>query len=184
VHHGPWYQYFADFTTGFLPWSLFVPGAVALAWMACCGAKDRLREARAADTPDGQAPAPFLFPLCWFVAGFVFFSLSPGKRAAYLLPLYPAAALLVGWMWAQAIAEGRRSRWIAVPVALLAGVAALLAGAAAVQALGVLVLPRRLIPGRMVDTLMPADPCGRSQPPWCHRRGRGGLADARRAVPG
>ena len=157
-HHGPWYQYFADFTTGFMPWSLFVPGAVALAWGAWRGAKDRLREARAADTPDGQAPAPFLFPLCWFVAGFVFFSLSTGKRAAYLLPLYPAAALLVGWMWAQAIAEGRRSRWLAVPVALLAGVAALLTGAATVQALGVLTLPRRLIPGRMVDTLVPADP--------------------------
>ena len=159
VHQGPWYQYFGDFTAGFLPWSLFVPGAVALAWGAWRGVRGRLREARAvADIPDGQAPAPFLFPLCWFVAGFVFFSLSTGKRAAYLLPLYPAAALLVGWMWAQAITEGRRSRWLGVPVALLAGAAALLTGVAATQALGVLILPRRLIPGRMVDTLVPADP--------------------------
>ena len=159
VHHGPWYQYFGDFTAGFLPWSLFVPGAVALAWEAWRGVRGRLREARAvADIPDGQAPAPFLFPLCWFVAGFVFFSLSTGKRSAYLLPLYPAAALLVGWMWAQAIAEGRRSRWLGAPVALLAGAAALLTGVAAAQALGVLILPRRLIPGRMVDTLVPADP--------------------------
>jgi 4-amino-4-deoxy-L-arabinose transferase-like glycosyltransferase len=159
VHHGPWYQYFADFTTGFLPWSLFVPGAVTLAWLAWRGAKDGLRVARApAGTPDAQAPAPFLFPLCWFVAGFLFFSLSTGKRAAYLLPLYPAAALLVGWAWTQAIAGGRRPRWLAVPVALLAGVAALLAGVAAVHALGVLILPRRHIPGRMVDTLVPADP--------------------------
>ena len=150
VHHGPWYQYFADFTTGFLPWSLFVPGAVAVAWTAWRGVEGRLREARAANAADGQAPAPFMFPLCWFAAGFVFFSLSTGKRAAYLLPLYPAAALLVGWMWAEAIAEGRRSRWLAVPVALLAGGAVLLMGA--------LVLPRRLIPGRMVDTLVPAEP--------------------------
>ena len=111
VHHGPWYQYFADFTTGFLPWSLFVPGAVALAWLAWRGARDGLRVARdAGGTLDSPAPVPFLFPLCWFVAGFVFFSLSPGKRAAYLLPLYPAAALLVGWAWTQAIAEDRGSR--------------------------------------------------------------------------
>ena len=38
-----------------------------------------------------------------------------------------------------------------MPVTLLAAVAAILA-------LGVLLLPRRLIPGRMVDTLVPADP--------------------------
>lgn len=164
VHHGPWYQYLGDFTTGFLPWSLFLPGVAALAWTTWRGARERLRGARTAGDPDGQAPAPFLFPLCWLVAGFVFFSLSTGKRAAYLLPLYPAAALLVGWTWAQVIAEGaegaegRRSHWFGAPVALLAGVAALLAGAAAVQGLGVLVLPRHLIPGRMVDTLVPADP--------------------------
>jgi len=30
---------------------------------------------------------------------FVFFSLSKGKRAIYLLPLYPAAALMVGKLW-------------------------------------------------------------------------------------
>src|SRR5262249_37827730 len=76
---------------------------------------------------------------------------SPGKRTAYLLPLYPAAALLVGWTWAQTIDAGRRSPWLAVPVGLLAAVAALLA-------LGVLLVPRHLIPGRMVDTLVPADP--------------------------
>ncbi len=152
VHKGPWYQYFGDFTAGFLPWSLFVPGALALAWLHWRGARDDLRHMRAAaGIPSAGAPAPFLFPLCWFVSGFVFFSLSTGKRAAYLLPLYPAAAMLVGWMWARAMAEGRGSRWISVPVALLGGVAVALA-------LAVLLVPRRLIPGRMVDTLVPADP--------------------------
>jgi 4-amino-4-deoxy-L-arabinose transferase-like glycosyltransferase len=151
VHHGPWYYYFLEFTTGFLPWSAFVPGAAALAWQAWC----RDRGARGpADhaTGDGPTPpAPFLFPLCWFVAGFVFFSLSRGKRGAYLLPLYPAASLLVGWLWARAAAGARDSRWLGVPVGLLAGLAAGLA-------LAVLVVPRRFIPGRMVDTLVPSDP--------------------------
>jgi 4-amino-4-deoxy-L-arabinose transferase-like glycosyltransferase len=149
VHHGPWYQYFGDFTAGFLPWSLFIPAALAGAWSTWRDVRDR-RAARApALSPSAPAPTPVLFPLCWFVAGFVFFSLSTGKRTAYLLPLYPAAALLVGWTWSRAMAEGRGSRWLEVPVGLLAG-------AAAVLAAGILVLPRRLIPGRMVDTLVPA----------------------------
>jgi 4-amino-4-deoxy-L-arabinose transferase-like glycosyltransferase len=152
VHRGPWYQYLGDFATGFLPWSLFVPGALVVAWQSWRDAK------RSPSATESQAPAPLLFPLCWFVSGFVFFSLSTGKRAAYLLPLYPAAALLVGGLWNRTIAEARGSRWVSIPVALLAGVAALAAGLATVHALGVLVLPRRHIPGRMVDTLVPADP--------------------------
>ncbi len=158
VHHGPWYYYFPEFTTGFLPWSLFVPGALALAWQAWQRTRPRPRDAgQAAADPSELAagpPAPFLFPLCWFVTGFVFFSLSTGKRGAYLLPLYPAAALLVGWVWARTIAEGRGSRWLGIPVTLLAGVGSGLA-------LGILLVPRRLIPGRMVDTLVPADPVWR-----------------------
>jgi 4-amino-4-deoxy-L-arabinose transferase-like glycosyltransferase len=154
VHHGPWYYYVPEFTVAFLPWSLFVPGAAALAWQAWRASRSSPRDTRVATAPAtgvDRQPAPHLFPLCWFVTGFVFFSLSTGKRGAYLLPLYPAAALLVGWIWARAISEGRGSRWLGVPVALLAG-------AAFVLALGVLVVPRRFIPGRMVDTLVPADP--------------------------
>jgi 4-amino-4-deoxy-L-arabinose transferase-like glycosyltransferase len=179
VHHGPWYQYFADFTTGFLPWSLFVPGALALAWWAWHGARPSLAAARRTPgTAETEPSAPFLFPLGWFVAGFVFFSLSTGKRAAYLLPLYPAAALLVGWMWAEAIREGRRSRWLAVPVALLAG-------AAALAAVAILVVPRRLIPGRMVDTLVPADPAWQLAAAILLLAGAAGVAVAwRRGRPG
>lgn len=159
VHQGPWHQYLGDFATGFLPWSLFVPGALALSWHAWKGARDDLRRSRKAlEHPDAPAVAPFLFPLCWFVSGFVFFNLSTGKRAAYLLPLYPAMALLVGWLWTRAIETGRVSRWLAAPVAILAGGAAGLGGLAAVHGLGGLVLPLDYIPGRMVDTLVPGEP--------------------------
>jgi 4-amino-4-deoxy-L-arabinose transferase-like glycosyltransferase len=151
VHREPWYQYVPDFTTGFLPWSLFVPGAIALAWQAWRQMKGDLKSPGPSGAVGSTPTAPFLLPLCWLVSGLVFFSLSPGKRTAYLLPLYPAAALLVGWTWTRAIDTGRRSRWLSVPVGLVAAVAAILA-------LAVLLVPRRLIPGRMVDTLVPADP--------------------------
>jgi 4-amino-4-deoxy-L-arabinose transferase-like glycosyltransferase len=153
VHRAGWYYYLPEFTAGFLPWSLFVPGALGLAWRAWRGAA-----AAAAGGPERgpeTAAAPFAFPLAWFITGFVFFSAATGKRGAYLLPLYPAAALLVAWLWTQPLGSGRPPRRLGAPVALLAG-------AAGTLALGVLVLPRRLIPGRMVDTLVPADPSGKA----------------------
>ncbi len=132
AHKGPWYYYFGEFPSGFFPWVLFLPGAFVLGWRA------RRTEA-------------ILFPLGWFAAGFVFFSLGSGKRGAYLLPLYPAAALLVGWLWDRALARRPGARWVAVPLAALSATAALLA-------LGLAVVPRDRIPGRMVHTLVPADP--------------------------
>jgi 4-amino-4-deoxy-L-arabinose transferase-like glycosyltransferase len=151
VHRGPWYYYVGEFAAGFLPWSLFVPGALALAWRA-------RRGAAAADGPppvEGGPPAPFLFPLAWFAAGFVFFSLSTSKRGAYLLPLYPAAALAVGWLWTRLAERRPPSGWLGVPVKLLAAVAAALA-------LAVLLVPPRLVPGTMVDTMIPASPAWRA----------------------
>jgi 4-amino-4-deoxy-L-arabinose transferase-like glycosyltransferase len=145
VHHGPWYYYVPELLTGLLPWSLFLPGAIVLGWRA-----------RAAGGPAGEAtPArPFLLPLGWLAAGFVFFSLSTSKRGAYLLPLYPAAALMVGWLWARVMAGGLRSAWLGVPVWTLAGGAAL-------AALGLAVVPPDLLPGHMADTLVPAAAGGR-----------------------
>jgi 4-amino-4-deoxy-L-arabinose transferase-like glycosyltransferase len=54
-----------------------------------------------------SACAPLL-PLIWFLFIFVFFSISVGKRAVYLLPLYPAAALLIGHYFAFRIPEQSR----------------------------------------------------------------------------
>ena len=55
VHHGPWYYYVPEFTAGFLPWSLFVPGAIALAWHAWRGSRGGLRGERATDVAGGPA---------------------------------------------------------------------------------------------------------------------------------
>ncbi|MBP1684830.1 MAG: hypothetical protein H6Q33_973 [Deltaproteobacteria bacterium] len=72
------------FLTGFAPWSLFVvPLGIFLY---------QLRGRRLDD--EG-----YLYPLVWFVAIFLFFMVAAGKRTVYLLPIYPAAALLLGAWW-------------------------------------------------------------------------------------
>jgi len=38
-----------------------------------------------------------------FLGGFVFFSLASGKRGNYLLPLYPALAMLLGVWWQELV---------------------------------------------------------------------------------
>ncbi len=105
-HVRPIYYYFANFPVDFLPWFLFLPGAIAY------GLSKR-REGISKD---------FLFLLVWFVVIFLFFSFSKGKRAIYLLPLYPAASLLVGRFWDGYLSSsGRfsvRKTWITLPVFL------------------------------------------------------------------
>ena len=55
------------------------------------------------------------------------------------------------------VALGRdRTPWVAVPLALVSGAGMALAAGLAGLALGA--LPRRLIPGTMIDTLVPGDP--------------------------
>ena len=72
---------------GFFPWSLTLPGALALAWQ-------QGREARQEQATDD----PALFLGLWVALVFVFFSASQSKLITYIFPLYPAAAVLVG-LW-------------------------------------------------------------------------------------
>jgi 4-amino-4-deoxy-L-arabinose transferase-like glycosyltransferase len=84
-HTAPWYFYLGAFPAEFLPWTLFLPQAL---WH--CGRQ-----------PRGQAGAGWWFAACWLATVVVFFSLSSGKRDIYILPAFPAAALLVGALWSR-----------------------------------------------------------------------------------
>jgi 4-amino-4-deoxy-L-arabinose transferase-like glycosyltransferase len=84
AHRQPFYYYFQVFPAGFAPWIVFFP----LAFIWCFQA---WRKKRSGD---------YLFPLVWFLVVFTFFSSSTGKRELYLLPLYPAAAMIIGRFWA------------------------------------------------------------------------------------
>jgi 4-amino-4-deoxy-L-arabinose transferase-like glycosyltransferase len=72
----PWY-YLETLPADWLPWSLFLPWTLPYVWK-------RRREGE-----------EMRFLLCWILPAFVFFSACVGKRALYLLPLFPAMAILI-----------------------------------------------------------------------------------------
>jgi len=102
-HQRPIYYYLVRFPADFLPWTIFFPSALIYG----LSAKGRRQE--------------FLFCVFWFLTIFVAFSLVKGKREPYLLPLYPAAALMVAYLWDE-LARGSQvteTRLIAVPFLIL-----------------------------------------------------------------
>jgi 4-amino-4-deoxy-L-arabinose transferase-like glycosyltransferase len=112
----PIYYYLYNFPIDFLPWVFFIPAAVAYGF-----SREKV-----------EKRGEFLFLFMWFALIFIFFSLSKGKRAIYLLPLYPAVSLMVGKLWDDFIStpmDHFRNAWIFVPLYGLMGVA-LVAGAA------------------------------------------------------
>jgi hypothetical protein len=56
------------------------------------------------------------------VTVFVFCTLSSGKRGVYILPLYPAAALLIGAWWSNVEKGDVHARWLTSATALLMAV--------------------------------------------------------------
>jgi len=80
--------YLGPLVVGGLPWTLVLPWALARGW-------------RSGELPRRHAVA-------WAGVVFLFFSLAPLKRAAYLLPLRPALALVIGW-WLAEVAEEERA---------------------------------------------------------------------------
>jgi 4-amino-4-deoxy-L-arabinose transferase-like glycosyltransferase len=114
-HVQPFYFYLYKFPLDFLPWIFLLPAAMAYGFSKEMMAKRR----------------EFLFLLTWFVVIFIFFSLSKGKRGLYLLPLFPAASLMVGKFWNGFISystEHFRHEWISFPLYGFMGLA-LVAGA-------------------------------------------------------
>jgi 4-amino-4-deoxy-L-arabinose transferase-like glycosyltransferase len=88
-HPGPPWFYLPWLVILLLPWSVFLPGAIARLrfWRW-----DRWRGA--ADRPVPGATVA-LFLLLWLAIPLVFFSLAATKLPGYILPILPAGALLV-----------------------------------------------------------------------------------------
>jgi 4-amino-4-deoxy-L-arabinose transferase-like glycosyltransferase len=115
-HPEPFWFYAEVLLVGFLPWSFFLPLAVTAA----------------VRRPGGVGPAR-TFLLVWATFVFVFFSAASSKLPTYVLPMFPAAALLVGDLWDRAFSTQEAPRrwtmvlsWLPVAVLVLSGVAYLM----------------------------------------------------------
>jgi 4-amino-4-deoxy-L-arabinose transferase-like glycosyltransferase len=80
-HRGPIYLYFYVVFALMAPWSAFLPAALVHAHQRRRETNDHARADR--------------FTLTFFWATFVFFTLSGSRRSYYILPILPAAAILV-----------------------------------------------------------------------------------------
>ncbi len=104
VHHrgGPWYYFLPVLALGCLPWSVLLPAA--------------------ATEPQPRAAAARRLLLAWLLVPLAMLSLSRSKLPTYILPLFPAAALLVGGYLARLpeLGADRRARRTAYAFGALA----------------------------------------------------------------
>ncbi|MBD2038687.1 glycosyltransferase family 39 protein [Leptolyngbya sp. FACHB-321] len=88
-HAGPWYFHILVIVVGFLPWSAYLPAAIAHI--------KPLQRRYWQRQPRWQQLG--LFALFWFLAILGFFTIATTKYFSYTLPLMPAAAILVALLW-------------------------------------------------------------------------------------
>jgi 4-amino-4-deoxy-L-arabinose transferase-like glycosyltransferase len=96
----PMYYFIPVLLAGMLPWTISLIDALARAWKREAGQRFHARR----------------FLLLWAALVFVFFSISSSKLVSYILPMFPALALLIGARLAQTGA--RWLAWHALPSAV------------------------------------------------------------------
>ncbi|BDB23899.1 glycosyltransferase family 39 protein [Cupriavidus sp. P-10] len=101
---------------GFLPWLGMLPAMVRTV-------RHRAGAAGTAGSAGTSGPAPFqpaLMCALWAVSIFVFFSLSGSKLPGYILPVFPALAILAGAALTQAsVPAWRRQLWAMLSIGAL-----------------------------------------------------------------
>jgi 4-amino-4-deoxy-L-arabinose transferase-like glycosyltransferase len=86
-HHrqGAWWYFIPILALGILPWITLLGLTAIRMWTDAPTAANGFNWQR--------------FALVWSVFIFVFFSASGSKLPSYILPMFPALALLIGWQW-------------------------------------------------------------------------------------
>lgn len=97
---GVWYYFVPILLGGILPWMFMMLGSLATAWQR--------------EPVEGFQTRRYL--LVWCVLVFVFFSVSKSKLPSYILPIFPALALLIGERMTRM--SGKALAWCMVPMAL------------------------------------------------------------------
>jgi 4-amino-4-deoxy-L-arabinose transferase-like glycosyltransferase len=90
-HSAPWYFYFLVVLSLFAPYSVYLPIAIARI-------KFWRRSWWSSQARSHQLP---LFVVFWFLGVFGFFTVSITKLPSYVLPLMPAAAILIALLWGE-----------------------------------------------------------------------------------
>lgn len=109
-HPGPIWDHLRSMPLLLLPWTFLVAAGLWRAWSAW----------RARSSPG------FVRIAVWFLVVFAFFSIIPTKRDLYLLPIYPAAAVLAAFEFTTRVRARSLPRWIgfaSAGISLVAGVA-------------------------------------------------------------
>ena len=96
----PWHYFVPVLLFGMLPWTLLMFDALLRTWRG--------------STAQARAFSPERFLLVWVVFIYFFFTISSSKLPSYLLPMFPALALLMGKQLAAMTT--RRAFWLLLPV--------------------------------------------------------------------
>jgi 4-amino-4-deoxy-L-arabinose transferase-like glycosyltransferase len=89
----PFYQYVVQLFAHFFPWSLFLPATAVY-----CATKQGKEERQFS-----------FFLLSWIVPNLFLFSLAGAKRNEYILPFYPALAILTAQAWERFLVDKKDS---------------------------------------------------------------------------
>ena len=93
-HSGPIFYYFPVILIGFFPWSTFLPYAVYKVLP-----KNLMVQQAHHDAETAIKDRLALFSIIWFLAVFIFFSLSKTKLPNYIAPLFPPMALITAMLF-------------------------------------------------------------------------------------
>jgi 4-amino-4-deoxy-L-arabinose transferase-like glycosyltransferase len=96
----PWYYFVPILLLGMLPWTVLMFDTLLRTWKS--------------SEQSYKTFNPERFLLIWAIFIYVFFSISGSKLPSYLLPMFPAMALLMGKQLATM--SERRAFWLIVPV--------------------------------------------------------------------
>lgn len=100
--HGdaPWWYYLPLLAGGGLPWIAYLPLAAWQGWIDRRVVRDGV-VARDQNAALGEAGRARLLAWCWLLVSFLFLSAAHSKLVTYLLPAFPAIAVLAADVWAR-----------------------------------------------------------------------------------
>ncbi|WP_445630948.1 ArnT family glycosyltransferase [Nostoc sp. DSM 114167] len=103
-HSAPWYFYFLVVLLGFAPYSVYLPASII-----------KLKFWQRSHWRSVERFQQFgLFAWFWFASIFAFFCIAVTKLPSYVLPLMPAAAILVALLWSDVFADTKTRQTIPV----------------------------------------------------------------------